>query len=186
MLVIDKTKVSNTNIDFLKQFEHEATCIMQPGEHYKLLTYLSHWFHNSIILDIGTCTGHSCLALANNPTNKVITYDINSFNDFRILMNSNITFVQENALFINSSEIRNADLILLDISPHDGLQEQLFYNKLVEKKYKGFLLCDDIFYSSGMREWWDSIDLPKYDLTEIGHSSGTGLVNFSNRQVNIL
>ena len=40
-------------------------------EHYKLLSYLSTLFNNSIIIDIGTHRGSSALALSYNSTNII-------------------------------------------------------------------------------------------------------------------
>jgi hypothetical protein len=32
-----------------------------------------------------------------------------------------------------------------------------------------------------MRKWWDEIQEEKYDVSDVAHSSGTGLVNFGNK-----
>ena len=45
-------------------------------EHYKLLSYFSTLFNNSNILDIGTHTGCSALALSYNSTNTIYSFDI--------------------------------------------------------------------------------------------------------------
>ena len=46
-------------------------------EHYcAILTHLSTYFNDSIIVDLGTHTGNSAAALAYNKSNKVYTYDI--------------------------------------------------------------------------------------------------------------
>jgi hypothetical protein len=44
--------------------------------HYSLLAYLSNKINNGIIVEVGSYLGVSSIALANNSSNKVITYDI--------------------------------------------------------------------------------------------------------------
>jgi hypothetical protein len=71
--------------------------------------------------------------------------------------------------------------IFIDVDPHDGIQETKMIQKLVDKKYKGYVLLDDIHLNQAMQNFWDSIPVTvrKVDLTEIGHWSGTGLLIFS-------
>ena len=61
---------------------------------------------------------------------------------------------------------------------HNGDFETEFVNYLTEIKYKGLVLFDDIHLNKEMQDFWDGLKLEKYDITEIGHFSGTGLVNF--------
>jgi hypothetical protein len=45
--------------------------------------------------------------------------------------------------------------------------------------YKGYVFCDDIHLNHNMENWWQSVKIEKYDITDIGHFSGTGLINFN-------
>ena len=45
-------------------------------QEYKLYSYLTTFFDNSIILDISTLDGRSAILLSHNETNKVISYNI--------------------------------------------------------------------------------------------------------------
>ena len=74
--------------------------------------------------------------------------------------------------------LKSAKIILLDIDPHDGIQEKKFTDYLKKINYQGYVLCDDIFLNEGMKNWWESLDVEKYDVTEIGHMTGTGIINF--------
>jgi hypothetical protein len=54
--------------------------------------------------------------------------------------------------------------------------------------FKGILLLDDIFESGEMKGWWKELQAnasewgyAAYDLTSIGHSTGTGLLDFTGR-----
>ena len=37
-----------------------------------------------------------------------------------------------------------------------------------------------------MKRWYSSITLPKYDISQYGHWSGTGLVVFDEKKFNII
>ena len=73
----------------------------------------------------------------------------------------------------------NVEIICIDVDPHDGKQEVEMIQFLKDKKWSGTLLLDDIHKNSEMDNFWDSLDFSedvKYDITHIGHSSGTGVI----------
>jgi hypothetical protein len=157
-----------------------------PGyEHYKLLSHLSMQFNNSIIIDIGTHRGSSALALSYNPTNTVHTFDIldKVTNEF-VRKRENIKFSLDN-LFDDPSKweatILSAAFIFLDVDPHNGTMEMDMYNYLKRIGYKGFVVCDDIWYFKEMRDnFWSKIPYEeRYDVTHLGHWSGTGIFTFN-------
>lgn len=124
--------------------------------------------------------------MSQNKKNKVITYDIVLKNNTLFENYSNIEIKtldinKENAEIINSS-----NFILLDIDPHDGVQELNFYKNLINIDYKGIVMLDDIHLNDGMQKFWNNIYHEKYDLTDIGHWSGTGLINFSKEKIIII
>jgi len=54
--------------------------------------------------------------------------------------------------------------------------------------FKGILALDDIHLNSEMKQWWKEVQdgaerggYHTYDISEIGHISGTGLVDFSGK-----
>jgi hypothetical protein len=49
---------------------------------------------------------------------------------------------------------------------------------LISINYKGYLLLDDIHLNFEMERFWGSITKEKYDITNIGHITGTGVVYF--------
>jgi hypothetical protein len=148
---------------------------LQSGkEHYRLLMYIATLFENEIFFDIGTNKCMSALALSYNKKNKVKTYDL-------------IKVLPENPQVVNieyfigdsteDEDLKNSKLIFLDVD-HDGLYENKFYRHLRNINWKGILLLDDIHLNESMIEFWKKIEEKKYDLTNIGHWSGTGLVIF--------
>ena len=148
---------------------------LPSGEHYKFLSYLSHKLKNALIFDIGTNYGGSALALADNPMNKVVTYDVVSMNQIKGPV-ENIEVKIGNAL--EDRRLLKADVILLD-TMHDGTFENEVYNYLLANKYEGILILDDIHLNPAMEKFWSGIKERKIDLTSAGHLTGTGLVDFS-------
>jgi hypothetical protein len=145
-------------------------------EHYQLLAFLSHRFSDATLFDIGTLKGYSALAMSHNPVNQVVSYDIE---DLKCLHDSRklttIEYRIGNAL--EDPRLLHAPLILLD-TYHDGIFEKQFYDHLKTNDYRGLLILDDIHLNEPMRRFWNNIDKKKEDITEFGHWSGTGLVDF--------
>jgi len=155
-------------------------------EHYKLLSYLSNLYNNSLILDIGTYLGLSSMALSNNKNNTVITFDINELNINKNYPSvkdvKNIVYMVENILDNKAKfydMVKKSNIIIMDVDPHDGVQEPLFMDVFKEAGFEGILILDDINLNKSMNDWWNSISYEKYDISKYGHWSGTGLVNFN-------
>lgn len=198
-MIIDYKKITDTNIDFYRKtyiFDETHHLARMVGEHYKLLTYLSYKFDDILILDVGTAGGESSVALSQNPKNRVITYDIAKkweIEKTTTMINhfledySNLEFRLKDINEEDEELIKSAKIIFFDIA-HDGFQEKRFTDTLLRIGFKGFLICDDMhapFYPN-MIHWWNSIQLEKYDLTDIGHTWGSGLVNYSNEKIEII
>jgi FkbM family methyltransferase len=182
-MVINKKKIFEQNLDYYdNDLESVPPYIKGEKEHYKLLTYITKLYNNITLIDAGTFAGHSCLALAQNKTNKVITYDIEE-KDFPFFKKyKNIEFKKLDINKESPSLIKSADIICLDIDPHDGKQEKIFIDYLIKIGYKGYVICDDIHLNKEMQGWWDSVPIEKHDITEVGHFSGTGLINFNKKE----
>jgi hypothetical protein len=134
-------------------------------EDFKLLAYFSSIFENQTFIAVGTIPRETILALSHNTTNTVIPY----------LTTDPEIFNEQNKL-----EILNSALIYVDIHPHQGNDEYTIYSILRDWGYKGIILFDDIWYFKEMRDncWYQIPDEYKYDATDYGHWSGTGIVSF--------
>jgi len=187
----DLTKLNNEFNDRFKNIvinEQNINFFSQPGvEHYRLLSYISTLFNNVNILDIGTHLGHSALALSYNNTNTIYSFDIMDKVRPNIKNISNIKFMSDNLfdedIFNKWKDIiMNCPFIFLDVDPHNGFMEIDFINMLQKNDYKGFIICDDIWYFKDMRDnFWFKIDNKyRYDITHLGHWSGTGIISFNN------
>jgi hypothetical protein len=188
-IVISKENVSN--IILLKEDVNPvdvSSYLGEPGvEHYKLLALLSTYFNDVEIFDIGTyhCRGTSTAALSYNDNNKVISFNVNVSNLPRL--KPNCQSFQRNLWNPSAREfwkerLLKSPLIFLDLHPHDGKMEFEFYNWLKDNEYKGILILDHIWHFKDMRDnLWSKISITKYDLTVLGHSYGTGIVDFSGK-----
>ena len=169
-------------------------------EHYPLLATISSQIKNKKILDLGTYSGISAIALnygnlkyGNN--NTIYSYDISSDNLIPdIFKDTEITFRTDDLFHpvtreINKEHILSSDLIFIDVDPHEGIVEYDMYMWLKENNFKGLLIFDDIHLGTGhlgstsgtsMQMFWNTIDDNyKVDITPLGHASGTGIVSFN-------
>jgi hypothetical protein len=162
----------------VKNDEHRGYFLDVVGkEHYKLIAYFSTLFDNSNLLDIGTNRGCSSLAMSYNITNKVHSFDLYELKELHN-WSTNITYYIDNIL---KDEYKNlvlsSSFILVDTF-HDGSFEREFHNYLKDVGYVGYLILDDIKLNNEMIDYWNSIQEEKYDISDFGHWSGTGLVIF--------
>jgi len=175
--------VTNEQLDvldtfFVKKYDitHYISHFHEPSgkEHYRLLMFVSSLFESEILFDVGTNTGVSALALSNSK-NKIKTYDVVQLLDQNPPI-ENIEFILGDST--SDKDLKHSPLIFLDVN-HDGSYEDIFYNHLHNIKWKGILLLDDIHINEPMKNFWNNITEEKYDITRLGHWSGTGLVVFN-------
>lgn len=195
MIEIYLSKIAETDVSFIETYyprdynlhkmnvPSDISTGVESGEHYKLLTYMSSLFEYEKIFDLGARAGISALCLGFNRRNEVHSYDLKDMN-FPFKFNfPNIITHKKNVFDEDPSKFMESPLIFLDIDPHDGIQEPRFFHILRKNNYKGLVILDDISTTKlklfpAMEIFWESIDEEKYDLTNYGHGSGTGLVNF--------
>lgn len=179
-------KLKNTDIDKFDlsslselAFRFEDCFSMPAGvSPFKLYSYLSTLFNDSIILDIGTEYGNSALSFSYNESNTIISYNIIEEGASNI-SKKNIIWKVMDFRSDTSIDYNNVKIISIDVDPHDGKQEIDMINFLKEKNWSGILILDDIHKNDEMKNFWNSLDFPenkKYDISSIGHCSGTGLI----------
>jgi hypothetical protein len=181
----DITNLSMSWVEFRAHKRDLPLISLPPGRHsYRLLTYIGLSYHNIKIADIGSRRGASAYSLACNPNNMVFTYDTNPHFDIMSDVNrpKNVIFSTFNCIH-NTERVLDCHIIFLDVAPHNGTKELKFLNGLEMYRWKGILILDDIHLNKQMKEFWSNIIQPKYDITEYGHGSGTGLVNFSTEEI---
>ena len=137
--------------------------------YYRLLNYLCNG--KKLVYDIGTYKGSSAIAMSS--AKKVISYDIENLRQGK--KPKNVTFKIGDCM--EDKNILKADVIYLD-TYHDGVFELEFIHFLQWGEYKGVLVMDDIRLNREMLRLWHNIEHQKEDVTDIGHSTGTGIVYF--------
>jgi len=156
----------------------------RTGEHHPLLTKISKEHKNSIIVDIGTHLGASAYSLSREPSNRIYSFDI--LHKRPLPRIPNVSYHLDNLMSPEGREkwrdiLLQSSLILLDIDPHNGVLEYEFYEWLRDNNYRGFMMCDGIWYFENMRKnFWYKIPYEhKIDVTDQGHTlAGTGIIRF--------
>lgn len=161
-----------------------------PGEHYHLLTGLMRSLRPQVVVEVGTFTGLSALAMLEGlpPSSRLVTFDVvpwdrlagpalraGDFDDGRLSQVladlSDAERFGEHAALLASAEVLFVD------GPKDGRFEPAFWQLLrsLPRTAPALVLFDDIRVWS-MLDFWRRIDVPKIDLTSFGHWSGTGML----------
>ncbi|HTZ85658.1 MAG TPA: class I SAM-dependent methyltransferase [Solirubrobacteraceae bacterium] len=181
------------DLEWLAARDRSAFINIWPGEHYKLLVALVTLLRPQTVVEIGTATGASALAMksALSEDAKLVTFDIvpwqavpqtvlreEDFTDGRLEQRLE-DLSTPTGWRANAELLRGAELIFLD-ALHDGEQERNFLRGFEEVGLAAapILVLDDIRLWR-MLSFWEGIERPKLDLTSFGHWSGTGLVDFA-------
>ena len=157
-------------------------------EHYKLLATITNSLSNAKIIDIGTYIGHNAVSLAGNLSNTVFSFDISDSVYGKCRKKPNVRYyvydlLNEDNRNHNKDLILQSDIILVDVSPHDGIIEKDFYEWLKVNSYGGLIIWDDIYLNDNMTAFWKDIpEENKIDLTEVGHITGSGITFFDVRK----
>ena len=184
MIELNKEEIAAMDMSYAKKLaiKGQDNFDAEPGkEAYKLYAYLSKTFNYKTILDVGTRFGNSALALSKNGRNKVISYNIVEEGASQIVKN-NITWKVVD--FRNDDTIPwdKVALILLDVDPHNGKLEREMLDYLSKIGWSGTIILDDIKKSSSMSSFWNSLpEEKKQDITQFGHASGTGILEFNKQ-----
>ncbi|MGD9950496.1 MAG: tetratricopeptide repeat protein [Desulfobulbus sp.] len=176
------------------RYDRETAAYIQlwPGEHYRLLASLVKLLQPRRVVEIGTASGGSALALKKFlPKNgKIITYDIVPWNEYpgsglheddfdqqleqRVLDLSNPVLAET-----QRHDLAQADMVFVDAAK-DGQMEFFFcdfFERIEFFSHAPLFVFDDIRMPE-MLALWRSIKHPKLDVTSFGHWSGTGLVQW--------
>lgn len=160
-----------------------------PGEHYRFLAALVEVLEPRSIVEIGTYTGLSSLAMLSTmpPDARLATFDIIPWDaidrsslradDFGDRFAQHLGDLSDPSTFALHRELlTTADLIFID-GPKDRKFEPALLSMLlpVLTGSTAVLVLDDIRVME-MVAVWDAIKAPKFDATSLAHWSGTGLV----------
>lgn len=188
---IDKSKVKDMDLSELEPLSIvDGPDFSEAGiEAYKFYAYLSTLFDRIKIVEVGTRYGKSALALSYNKNNRVVSFDILE-QGASAIRRENITFVIADFTQVGG-DWSKVDVIMIDVDPHDGIKEREFMKFLYSIGWEGLLILDDILPNwpaniqganpVEMNNWWNSLTEEKYDVSDVGHFSGTGIVVMGNK-----
>ena len=179
---IDKDVVRNLDISHLYNLALNQCDWHEAGQcEYRLYAHLSTFFNNTTILDVGSRTGGSALALSYNEKNHVISYDLQEQGASNI-KKDNVTWKIQDFRNDDTLDYDRISIIMIDVDPHDGIQEEEMFLFLEEKEWQGLVLLDDIGPQwPEIEDFWNRITFPKLDVSDVGHMSGTGAVSFDSK-----
>lgn len=183
-------QISSDVLDKFKLKNHEYLVdptyydLLSGKQEYRLYSYLTTFFDNAIILDIGTLNGRSAISLSHNESNQVISYNI--VDDIKdpnhmIYTKPNIEFRIKDVLDDLTPElVAKTKIVMIDIDHFEVIEREII-QRLDELGFSGIILLDDIHHPwpkerEAMQRLWNSLEYKKYDVTKYGHSSGTGLI----------
>lgn len=190
-ITIDKKAVREFDLSPLDKYGQKPSIRdTEAGkEAYKFYAYLSTLVDNATIVEVGTRHGDSALTAAYNDSNKVISFDIQYCGSDSI-KKDNLEFVIGNFME-HGIDWSGVDIILIDVDPHDAIKEEEFLQYLIKEKWEGLLVLDDVLDNwpgglagadpAAMKRWWDDLPYRKYELSDIAHWSGTGVVNIGKK-----
>ena len=163
-----------------------------PGEHYRLLAGMVAATKPRRIVEIGTHTGLSALAMLQHLGSgaDIVTFDVAPWRSFGNSCLHETDFApgrlsqvvgdlsSEGEFAKHEPLLRAADMIFVD-GPKDGVFEPAFLARLsaVNFDQSPLLVLDDIRFPN-MVMLWERITAAKLDLTSFGHWSGTGVVRW--------
>ena len=164
-----------------------------PGEHYRLLAGLVGALGARRVIEIGTFTGMSALALleALPADGQLTTFDVKPWREIPETWLTQADFatgrLAQEIADIGAPGVvaryrdlfAEADFIFID-GPKDGATEPKFLAALesVALARDPIVMFDDIRVLN-MVAFWRGVARPKLDLTSFGHWSGTGLVDWN-------
>jgi predicted O-methyltransferase YrrM len=188
---------SKTDLTWLSKRMKEGpfTPGIWPGEHYKLLVALVTVLKPKRVIEIGTFTGLSALAIKASlpPDSELITVDIipwqqiektvlvpDDFEDGRL--RQVVGDLNDPAFFKGFTEtLSGCDFLFVD-GPKDVVFEENLLKSLSKVTFQNnpLMMFDDIRLWNMLRIWHD-IKRPKLDLTSFGHFTGTGLIDWNGQ-----
>lgn len=164
-----------------------------PGEHYLLLAAMMKVLRPRRVIEIGTFTGLSALAMKKYlpPEGKIVTFDLRAwrtvagtalreadFADGRLAQELD-DLGEAEAFEKHRSLLEEAEFFFID-GPKDNVFEYSLVAGLrsLAVRHRPILLFDDTRLWSMLR-FWRMLPLPKLDLTSFGSWSGTGLAELA-------
>lgn len=178
-------------------------------EHYNFLNFISMTYGDCRhLMDIGTGYVTSALAMGSNQKSPAWTFDLPDSTERHEAFRGeseeewqkkvqgvgvDIKFHNLDLMKLSDTELKKyigTWFIMLDTHhlPDTVPFEREFFQRLLDLGFTGILGLDDIHLNDEMKNWWKEVQdnamkggYTTYDLTTVGHDTGTGLVDFSGK-----
>ena len=167
------------------------------------------------LVDIGTRYVASSLSMAADlhPPPKVLTFDLPTSMERAYAFRGKTEEEWQHAVKAHGVDIQFNNVDLLQVSDEDFEKymntwlivldtfhepysvpfEREWLKRLVDAKFfKGVIVLDDLTYNEEMLNWWKKVKdnaagngYVAYDITKVGHATGTGFLDFSG-QVSVI
>lgn len=133
---------------------------MLHERYYMYLLAYSSLVSDKNILELGTQTGAGTVCFL-YPGRRVLTADVNTGHISKEVLMEKYILVRHlrNADECTDFKFYDFDTIFVDIG-HDGHQEERIHYKLMNEKFKGIVLWDDIELNDDMKFFWKNIVQP--------------------------
>jgi len=179
--------------DLLRRDGVQEWITIWPGEHYLLLAAVVRKLQPRVVIEIGTDTGTSALAMGKYlpPDGRIVTFDIAPWqeldravlrdDDFRGgQLEQRLADLADPAVFErHRGLLEAAEFLFIDGPKNTTFEYALMRNlRTIRFARPPILLFDDTKLAS-MLKFWHELPYPKLDLTSFGHWSGSGLVELT-------
>ena len=160
-----------------------------PGEHYRVLAALVHLLQPRTIIEIGTFSGLSAIAMKKYlpAEGRITTFDVVPWHTMRqtVLTDADLAdgrleqrvenLIDESVFTRNRALLEAADFLFID-APKDGVFEYrlMEFFKTITFRNKPLAWFDDTRLWSMLR-FWRELPYPKMDVTSLASWSGSGL-----------
>jgi len=185
-IVTESKNISyNFKSDILKKIDVEfSRYFMETPSYFKLLTAISKLYPEAQFLDLGTFTGASSVAYLYGGTKKPIySYDVNDSHRFiHDGLKDRIILKKEDCIKADFKTLGKVDVIFLDISHNGDDEAEALRNMETQGMLNdAMIIFDDIHLNANMERLWNGASgnedgNSKFDVTEHGHASGTGIL----------
>lgn len=166
-----------------------------PGEHYVFLAALVEELRPEVIIEIGTGTGLSSLAMLSHlpTTARLVTYDLTPWEQYPGSFLRKEDFADgrftQRTVDLGNPKVWEDERKIIEpgaLMFVDGPKDAVWENRLLALMngaawFKPTLLVFDDIRLWNMLATWRAITQPKLDLTSLGHFTGTGLVDWSRK-----
>lgn len=179
LLDVKNQELDALNTSFIGQynFYHSPEYFHEKSgrEHFRLLMHISKLFNKQLLFDYKTDKCIAAAALSSSLTNRVNSYDTTK----KLFSNPILPGVKYcYGHVISDPDLIKSHFIFLD-NGGDTDDTNVIFNHLRKINWRGLVILDDILVSDNMKKFWNDIPEEKYDISNIGHWSGSALINFN-------